>query len=93
MRELIDIWTRYEIYEVMFVWIQIDCCCVFLLRKTIRGVTRKIFRWNSKHKVKGFEGSERNQFVKDKDDDDDDDDDGSNSKLTSALNSVRSCSS
>jgi len=54
MRELADLWTRYENYAVMFVWIQKECCCVILLRKITRGVMRKIFLWKSKHKVKGI---------------------------------------
>jgi len=47
MRELIDIWTRHESYAVMFVWIQIEYRRVFLLRKNIRDVMRKIFHWYS----------------------------------------------
>jgi hypothetical protein len=53
MRELTDRWARYEIYAFMFISIQMEWPPVFLLRKDIKGVKRKIFLWKSKHKVKG----------------------------------------
>jgi hypothetical protein len=35
MRELTDIWTRHESQAVMFVWIEMECRRVFLLRKIL----------------------------------------------------------